>query len=290
MLAGGALASREAVSARAVITGGGTSYRVTVTNDGDQPILCFGLLLDGVQPTSASGPPGVLTRVGTFQGRGLVHMQGSAATPAVPAGTTVAVDFVTNVAIPANAGGEIRYSPTCLAGSDQIGRATDPTPPPPPPPPPPKPKPCACKELETRIVPSRTSVSGGKNGFTMELLLEWRLSCTKGAGDCQGEIRLVPSVSGKRRGIAVTLPAVGVTCKGPCAKTTTRFQKFVVTGGARWADGKRGRTDRLVRLQLKRTCGRTRLPQTFDVVFGRGGGIDGRLSDLDGNGIVDGRD
>jgi len=285
-----AAATQAVVSAKAQLTGSGTSYRLTVMNDGDRPILCFGLLLNGVQPTSASGPAGVLTRVGTFQGRGLVHMQGTAASPVVQPGGTVTVDFTTNVAIPVNAGGEIRYSDTCLAGSDQIGQATGP-PPPPPQKPKPQPKKCACKDLKTRIVPNRTSIDrSDAGGFAMTLLVQWTLRCTKGAGDCVGELQLVPSARGKRLGIAVAAPAGIVSCKGPCAKSTVRFQRFDVTGGARWGAAKRGRTNKLVQLQMKRKCKSTRVPQTFNIVFNRRGGIDSRLSDLNANGIADERD
>jgi hypothetical protein len=291
-IAASALAAQHVVSARAEISGSGTTYRLTVVNTGDEPILCFGLILAGVQPTSATGPAGVLTRVGTFGG-GLVHMQGTAATPVVRPGQTVTVDFRTNVAIPANAGGEIRYSATCLPGSDQIGRASGPTPPPTPQPPrpTPQPKPCVCKDLKTRIVPNRSSVtSSSVQGFQMELLVEWNLTCTQGAGTCTGGLTFVPSARGKRLGVAVAAPTGTVSCKGPCAKTTQRFQKYVVSGGPRWASGKRGRTDRLIRLEMKRKCKSTRIAQRFDVVFNRSGGIDVRASDLNGNGIADGRD
>lgn len=56
----------------------------------------------------------------------------------------------------------------------------------------------------------------------MELLFEGTLTCTKGTGDCTGELTLAPSVRGKRLGIAVAAPAGAVSCKGPCAKTTKR--------------------------------------------------------------------
>jgi hypothetical protein len=281
---GGATAT---VGANGVITGSGTSYRLTVTNTGTEPIKCFGLLLDGVQPTSASGPPGVLTRVGTFQGKGLVHMQGDLV---VPPGGTVNVDFQTNVAIPANAGGEIRYSATCLAGSDVVGRATGPTPPPPPPPRP-EPKRCACKQLKARIVPNRLDITRDEAaGATLEVLVSWTMTCTRGAGTCEGTITLAPSARGKRLGARVTAPAAGgITCTGPCTKTTTRFQKFVVTTGPRYGLGKRGKTDVLLRLQAKRVCGATRIPQTFDIVFARTGAIDLRRSDLNANGRPDSR-
>jgi hypothetical protein len=284
-----AAATQTVVSARAQITGSGTSYRLTAMNDGDRPILCFGLLLTGVQPTSASGPAGVLTRVGTFQGRGLVHMQGTAAAPVVQPGATVTVDFRTNIAIPTDLGGEIRYSDTCLAGSDQIGQASGP--PPPPPKPKPQPKKCACKDLKTRIVPNRTSIGrSDARGFAMELLVEWTLTCTKGSGDCTGELTLAPSVRARRLGISVAAPAGTVACKGACAKTTTRFQRWNVSGGAKWAQGKRGRDPKLLRLEMKRKCKSTRIPQVFEIVFNRGGGIDSKLSDLNANGIQDGKD
>jgi hypothetical protein len=203
----------------------------------------------------------------------------------------VTVDFRTNIAIPANAGGEIRYSPTCLAGSDQVGRATGPTPPPPPPKPTPQPKPCVCKDLKTRIVPNRSSITrSNAQGFSLELLVEWRLTCTKGAGDCTGELTLVPSVRGKRKGIAVASPAGKVTCKGPCAKTTTRFQRYDVSGGDKWAAGKRGRTERLLRLEMNRRCKSAKTDQVFLIAFTRSGAIDGELSDLNANGIDDGKD
>jgi hypothetical protein len=261
---------------------------LTIVNDGDEPILCFGLLLDGVQPLGAVGPTGVLTRVGTFQGRGLVHLQGSPAVPAIPAGATVTVTFRTNVAIAANAGGEIRYSATCQAGSDQIGRATGP----PPPPPTPKPKPCACKDLKARIVPNRfLSPPATATGMTLELLVEWTLTCTKGSGNCKGQLTLVPSARGKRLGARVAAPAGLVACEGPCAQKTTRSQKYVVTAGARYAKGRLGGSgERLLRLELKRVCKSKRIDQVFYIAFTRSGAVDRGRSDLNGNGIDDGKD
>jgi hypothetical protein len=287
------LASEARVSATATIAGSGTEYRLTVVNDGDEPILCFGLLLEGVQPVNATGPAGVLTRVGTFQGRGLVHMQGTPAVPAIPAGATVTVTFRTNVAIPANAGGEIRYSATCQPGSDQIGRASGPTPPPPPPPPPtPQPTPCTCKDLKARIVPNRLlAPQATATGMTLELLVEWTLTCTKGTGNCNGRLTLVPSARGKRLGARVSAPAGAVTCQGPCARRTTQAQKYVVTAGPRYASGRLGRSgERLLRLELQRVCKGKRLNQVFYIAFTRAGAVDRGLSDLNGNGIDDRKD
>lgn len=185
--------AKAAVSATATISGSGTSYRLTVRNTGDEPLKCFGLLLDGVQPTAASGPAGVLTRVGTFQGRGLVHMQAQTSDVAAP-GATAIVDFTTNVPIAANAGGEIRYSSTCAPGSDQTSRATGPTPPRPPRP---QPVPCKCHSLTWRL----GRVGGAsyatiqrprsKASFEMRLAGLWTLTCTSGGGGCGGSITVV---------------------------------------------------------------------------------------------------
>lgn len=41
---------------------------------------------------------------------------------------------------------------------------------------------------------------------------------------------------------------------------------------------------------MRRTCGSTRIPQVFEIVFNRSSGIDARLSDLNGNGIQERRD
>jgi hypothetical protein len=124
----------------------------------------------------------------------------------------------------------------------------------------------------------------------MELLVEWTMTCTKGAGTCTGELTLVPSVRGKRKGIAVSSPAGKVACNGPCARTTTRFQRYDVSGGAKWASGKRGRTERLLRLEMNRRCKSAKTDQVFLIAFTRSGGIDGKLSDLNANGIDDGKE
>jgi hypothetical protein len=293
-LVAASLASSAAatVSATATLTGSGTSYRMTVRNTGDEPILCFGLLLDGVQPTSASGPAGVLTRVGTFQGRGLVHMQGNAATPAVPPGGTATVDFRTNVAVPPNAGGEIRYSSTCQPGSDQVGRATGPTPPPSPPPPPPKPKPkCQCKDLQIIDGKRRPRTN---DDFAVDF--EWRLTCTPkdGRRGCEGKIEVVPPKQGKFTA-ELRVPANGErVCKGTCRRVT-EGPAFV---GMSFRPGDPVKfLGQTFRFKLKLFCKRGSRyvavgTQTASIVFKErgftGSAIDPVQSDFNANGTPDG--
>jgi hypothetical protein len=280
-----AAGAKKTVSATAALSGSGTSYRMTVRNMGDEPILCFGLLLDGVQPTSASGPAGVLTRVGTFQGRGLVHMQGTTATPAIPPGGTATVDFKTNVAIASNAGGEIRYSATCQPGSDQIGRATGPAPP--------KPKPplCRCKSLE--IIDGKYRARA-RDVFAIDF--EWRLTCTPKSGrkGCEGKIEVVPPTQGKFKAV-VRLPAGGERiCEGTCRRVTDGPAFVRMDFDPRDPVKFLGQT---FRFKLKLFCMRGARyvavgTQTASVVFKegpiQGSPVDPVQSDLNANGIPDG--
>lgn len=128
-------------------------------------------------------------------------------------------------------------------------------------------------------------------GMELEILTQWTLTCTKGAGKCEGELTLVPSVRAKNLGVTVTAPAGGkVTCTGPCAKTTKNLQTFVVKAGPKLGSGKRGKSVSLLRLEMKRVCKSTRTRQIFEIVFTRTGGIDTKRSDLNANGIQDGKD
>lgn len=260
---------------------------MNVRNTGDEPILCFGLLLDGVQPTSASGPPGVLTRVGSFQGRGLVHMQGNATTPAVPVGGTTTVDFRTNTPIAPSAGGEVRYSSTCLAGSDQIGRATGP----PAAPAKPKPKPprCLCQKLE--IIDGRWRPRANAD-FAVDF--EWRLTCTPKAGrkGCEGKIEVVPPKQG-RFTAEVRLPANGErVCEGTCKKATEGPAFVRMNFGPHDTVKFVGQSFRFrLNLYCKRGSKYVQVgAQTATIAFEEGAarGIDLVQSDLNANGIPDG--
>lgn len=291
------------VSATAQVTGSGTSYRLSVTNTGTEPILCFGLLLNGVQPLSASGPSGVLTRVGVFQGKGLVHMQGN---PVVAPGATVTADFKTNVPIPATAvrsrgapvaravatNAEIRYSATCQPGSDVFGTAT--LPPAQPPPPPPPPPPCECEKLT--VTASNYSSKQVETGpTTLKLKLRWIMSCSQGDGECAGLLKL-----GKPAGSDIVFEAptaTDVSCAGKCDPAGATSAAGVVNVRMRSVrtldfDNRAGKT---VVFPVRRFCvragrnvsvGTTRIR----LVFAGTGFLDKKKSDLNGNGKPDGAD
>jgi hypothetical protein len=226
-----------------------------------------------VQPTVASGPAGVLTRVGTFQGRGLVHLQAQTS-DVVAAGGTVIVPFTTNVPIPTRAGGEIRYSATCAPGSDAVGRATGPEPPPPPPP-------CRCESLAARI--SEVDKLLEARTTHISLKLAWTLECSGGAGRCSGLLAVRVPRKFRRTSVANNLSQ---PCVGPCGRRVSGTRVFSFRSGDPTT-----RTDSIV-LRVRFECaGKTR-ERIYTMRF-RGKtneAIDLKRSDLDGNLVPDGKD
>lgn len=291
-----ASARQQAVSGKLTVTGSNGDYVLTVENSATSTgnIRCWLWSLgQGVMVTAASRVDG--WRLGLSQPAPAPIIGGQIVPPGdgVPPGGKQTFRILTDKPFDGNGSpGTAQISEDCKSDSSaEIAFGSPPAPAPPKPEPKPQPKACTCKDLKTRILANRSSIDrSDSRGFSMTLLVQWTLTCTKGAGNCAGELQLVPSTRGKRLGIAVVQPAGAVTCRGPCARSTTRFQRYELTGGARWASGKRGRTDRLVRLQMKRKCKSTRIPQTFDIVFNRQGGLDLRQSDLNANGIADGKD
>jgi hypothetical protein len=223
-----------------------------------------------------------LTRVGTFQGRGLVHMQGD---PVVAPGASVSADFRTDVPMAADAGGEIRYSATCLQGSDVVGRATGPVPVPPD-------ERCECQRL-TAEGGSYSSSQVGTGPTRLKTRLRWFLSCSAGAGTCVGRLKLARPAG---TDIAIATPKqLTVTCRGRCdrggptsASGTVALQ--VTSRQTLDFDNRRGRT---VVFPVRRFCvrngrevpvGTTRVR----LVFNGAGLLDKKKSDLNGNGKPDG--
>lgn len=278
-------AATATVSAAATIAGSGTSYRVTIRNTGDEPLRCVGLLLDGVQPTAATGPAGVLTRVGTFQGRGLVHMLAQQSDVVAPGGS-VTVPFTTNAPIATNAGGELRYSSTCAAGSDVIGRATGPAPPP---------RPCTCKKLDVALFGTTKGSESRQTGFFARLELRWTMTCSGGPGKCAGRLFVSGSRTSRVLGVKVFLGTSQdggrVSCTGTCTRTASGDERMLVDSDNRaFSKENIGKgKGRSITIEVDVFCSGERAPRIFELVFRPGtGNLDRRLSDLNGNGIPDG--
>ncbi len=158
----------------------------------------------------------------------------------------------------------------------------------------PKPKPCECKKL-TVEGKNYSSAQVNKGATSLKLKLRWFLSCSSGAGDCVGKLKLAPPAGSDIR--IVTPANTTVTCNGKCdtggATSASGTVTLKVTSVETLDfDNRRGQT---VMFSIRRFCvrngkdvfvGNTRLR----IVFGSGGFLDKKKSDLNGNNKPDGDD
>jgi hypothetical protein len=298
-----ATGARATADATAVITGSETSYTLTWRAGGDEALRCMGLiLLPGEVPTAATGPAEWLIRVlplpGDPQGRWVVHA--TKQPPGLAPGASLAIQFTTQARLATNQAREIRFSSTCVVGSDVVKQSSGPIPPPPPPPrpppPPPRPKPCACESLDVQL--DWTIASEQEAAFA----LDWVLGCTKGDGGCAGKLEVELTTASKRENVrlrvthAGTAQATGATwlvdCRGKCfrarPRTTAGTGSVRLSTPGREVFGPRGIAS--VTLEVDRTCKRRLTTKRFRVAFNAGGGISLRRSDLNGNGVPDGNE
>jgi hypothetical protein len=297
-----ATGASSTADATAVIAGSGTSYTLTWTAGGDEALRCMGLiLLPGEVPTGATGPAEWTIRVlplpGDAQGRWVVHA--TKPPPGLAPGASLAIQFTTQAPLAPNQPREIRFSSTCVVGSDVVKQSTGPTAPPrppPPPPPSPKPKPCVCESLEVRLG-SRISSAQEVN-----LDLDWALACTKGDGGCQGKLEVELSTASKRANVRLLVVQEGtgratggkwfVDCEGMCFRSRgrkTAGEALVsLIAPAREDFGPRGIGS--VTLEVDRFCKRRLTTKRFRIAFNAEGRVSLRRSDLNGNGVADGRE
>jgi hypothetical protein len=280
----------------AVISGTGTSYKLIWTAGGNEALRCMGLiLLPGEVPTGATGPAGwtirVLTLPGDAQGRWVVHA--TKPPPGLAPRASLAIRFTTQASLAPNQPREIRFSSTCVVGSDVVKRSTGPTPPPPPPPP----KPCRCVSLNVELGRIREQAAQ-----RVVVDLEWALACTKGKGRCTGQLITELSPASKRADVGLSVIQDGsgratggrwlVTCEGRCFLSRGREitdAAFVDLRAPPAAEfGPRGIES--VMLEVDRVCTRELTTRRFLVAFNAGGKVSLRRSDLNGNGVADGRE
>ncbi len=309
LLCGGGLAlvpfatgASSAADATAVITGSGIAYTLTWTAGGDEALRCMGLiLLPGEVATGATGPAGWTIRAlplpGDAQGRWVVHA--TKQPPGLAPGASLAIQFTTQARLAPNRPREIRFSSTCVVGSDVVKQSSgppSPPPPPPPPPPSPRPKPCVCESLDVRLG-SRIS-----SAQEVHLDLDWVLGCTKGDGGCQGKLEVELSTASKRAKVRLLVVQQGtgratggkwlVDCEGKCFRSRPRK----VSGGASVSlDAPKGEVFGpqgigSVTLEVDRLCKRRLTTKRFLVAFNAGGKVSLRRSDLNGNGVADGKE
>ena len=293
-----ATGASSTADASAVIAGTGTSYTLTWTAGGDEALRCMGLiLLPGEVPTGATGPAEWTIRAlplpGDAQGRWVVHA--TKQPPGLAPGASLAIQFTTQAALAPNQPREIRFSSTCVVGSDVVKQSTGP-PQPPAPTPTPKPKPCVCESLDVRL---DRRISSARE---VSLDLDWKLGCTKGDGGCEGKLEVELSTASKRAKVRLVVVQDGtgratggkwlVDCEGRCFRARPR----TISGGAQVSlDAPEGevfgpRGIGSVTVEVDRLCKRRLTTKRFLIAFNAGGKVSLRRSDLNGNGVADGKE
>jgi hypothetical protein len=242
------------------------------------------ILLPGEVPTGATGPPGWTIRAlplpGDAQGRYVVHA--TQPSPGLAPGATLAIQFTTRAALATNRAREIRFSSTCVVGSDVVKQSTGPT------------RRCVCQTLTAVIEPNTVAiVSDSRRGMRLIARVRWAMHCSAGSGVCGGHLTLRPSRHSRDRGVRVVAPKHSlIECDGRCERTTSGKARFTLVAGPAFGRGVRGRRVGVIGLTMFRFC-RIRDPHpplTFRIVFTENGEIDRGRSDLNANTRNDGDD
>ncbi len=292
-----ALGASLDVNASVQLTGSGTTYTVTLTNTGSDPIVCWQLTLAaGTQATGFQTPPAGW-QVGGATAPPAQVIGGQNRTSGIPPGGSAGFTFTTNG--PLGNGSQARISSTCTSGSDVTVPASGPGSTAPPPPP--AARPCACKSLTARV----SSVRFDRIG-SLVVRLAWELECTDGTGGCRGTLTPTLGRAAKAEGFVGGFrndSPKTVLCRGSCGEKRTSVvppaffierpasvigvdDAAIAARKARW----RARVG-VITIEVARTCGdKRRTPLLLDLAFDRKGFLDKAKSDLNGNGILDGRE
>jgi len=235
LAAGGA----ATLNATAVVAGSGTEYTITVTNTGDESIICMTFFPKGVNVVKVFGPGPPRPFEGGFGAGDFVLLRGHSAT----------WRFTTDKAMEVNAGGELRVSADC-SGNDVVVDATGPAPGEAPPPPP-----CKCLTLTARIVPSSIAITnpGSLGGVHLTFAMHWTMNCTSGVAGCNGTLDLVPP-KGRTYRSYFNNASTHIACNGDCAKLTEGTQKFTLIGNRGLGADRRGKMVTSIPITIDRSC------------------------------------
>ena len=303
-LAAAASATQQVGSGTATITGSGTSWSLTIANTGTEAIKCWRYTFPpGIQATAIRNSP-TGWQVGGNKPPPAPILGGRSDAGIAPSGratfgftTTRAFDTGRRLSgVSADPPGITAGSTDCVSDFNiptDYGSS--------PPPPQPKPKPCKCKTLDVEIPVLRHPeiVRSTAGGLSIDFWLKWVMDCTNGAGRCRGTVTASPTVGDRASGLRVKRlkgkNRTGVIdCEGPCSRLNGGNVHFRLLGGANFGEAKLGKSVRVITLEVDRFCSRDLAPRTLDFVFGRDyrgePEIDFEKSDLNGNGIRDGKE
>ena len=274
-------AANAETRAQGSIDGSGTTYALAITNTSTngEPIRCFQFVTpEGVTVTSVSPPGRLASPQSSPPNRSLIFGDVN-----IPAGGDLVIQFTTAAPYPENGGGTLQVSTTCTQGSDSSSTVTGPV--------------FACRCIGLTASLTKFSYSTPRE---LDFKVKWRLGCSAGTGTgCKGRIKFEPLDPGHK----FTKKENVVECSGPCARTT---EKTVPADGRKngrtvrtgldtllpkgFERDKRGGKSIKIRAKLFCLDGDTeRLFKTltFKIVFKKGGAVDGKKSDLNGDGKKD---
>jgi len=163
----------------------------------------------------------------------------------------------------------------------------------------PAPEPCECDSLEVGL-----NLRYVTSGRVVSFDLGWSMECTKGTGRCSGLLTaaITKSDRGKRvllaveaksgkatveRGERVWRVDCGIECDSGVAASPQGNEDLTIFAPA---DGDFGKTVGSVTVEVDRFCRRELAPKIFRVAFNADGYISKGRSDLNGNGIPDGKE
>jgi len=159
--------------------------------------------------------------------------------------------------------------------------------------------PCECEKLTARIgTPSREygvfpppKVDSFPSGLELEFFVRGDLKCSRGErGSCRGLLELSLTRADRADGLSLREDSTTVECVKPCGTSSATSQRVVVLGGPRFGSKALGKTVRTISLEIDRVCAERRSTTVVEFAFDPGGTLDLERSDLDGNGIPDGRE
>jgi hypothetical protein len=205
--------------------------------------------------------------------------------PGLAPGATLAIQFTTQAALATNRAREIRFSSTCVVGSDVVKQSTGPTAPA---------RRCLCQALAAVIEPNTVAiVSDSRQGMRLIARVRWKMRCSAGSGECAGYLSLKPTLHSREHGVRDVSPKNSrIECDGPCERTTSGKAQFALVAGSAFGRGARGRQVGVIGLTMLRLCRfhDPHPPLKFRIVFTENGEVDRGRSDLNANTRPDSED
>ena len=147
--------------------------------------------------------------------------------------------------------------------------------------------PCKCKKLD---VVAHGFASGQithpeRGPAHLGLSFRWTITCTKGKGNCSGSVTVVPPAG---TDVKITPKTTSFTCTGPCGGTKTGdFRMKAISADDLDFDKRAGKQ---FTFHLHKKCGKKTSVEPITLAFGSQGFLDKKKSDLNGNGILDGKE